>query len=416
MAAGAVVEDHTENGIRTTRRVPQGKLRLLGFNLGHYNTRESAKSGITLNVSANQTFEKSLQPVQHDLSASSFPILPAPGRGGRGGSTIAIADLPALPQQPADRIAAISNEIQAGIEYFRTRFGDPPLKQIDVSPVPGRFGQGFAGMIYLPTMLYLEPNDLPSHVSPSDTDFYARMLWLHETAHQWWGNIVITDSYHDEWLMESIANYSAMMYLESRMGNKATEKALDYYRTELLQAAPDGNTIESQGPVVAGRRLESSAVPNGVKTVMYGKGTWVIHMLRRKMGDANFTKMLSELRRRYDFKVITTDQFRQLCAEFLPAGSTDPKLNDFFEQWVYSTGVPTLKFTYTVTGRKLTGTVTQSDTPEDFSAAVPVEIRSPGAKPIVKIIRTSADPVKFTVDVAPGAKAVLDPGWSILRR
>ena len=51
--------------------------------------------------------------------------------------------------------------------------------------------------------------------------------------------------------------------------------------------------------------------------------------------------------------------------EFLPAGSPDPKLTDFFDQWVYDTGMPSLKMTYALAGRKLTGTITQSDVGEN---------------------------------------------------
>ena len=53
-----------------------------------------------------------------------------------------------------------------------------------------------------------------------------------------------------------------------------------------------------------------------------------------------FTKMLTELRRRYEWKTIDTEQFRLLCAEFVPKGSPDPKLENFFDQWVYGTGIP----------------------------------------------------------------------------
>jgi aminopeptidase N len=240
---------------------------------------------------------------------------------------------------------------------------------------------------------------------------------VHETAHQWWGNIVTTNSYHHEWLMESLANYSAVMYLESRMGSKAIEKALDVYRRELLVTGPDGATAESQGPVVEGRRLESSQVPGTANAVLYGKGTWIIHMLRRRMGDANFGKMLAEMRRRYQWKTITTDEFRELCSGFMPPGSSDRLLVDFFDQWVYGVGMPTLKLTYSVTGHKLTGAVTQTDAPADFNVTIPVEIRVGTAKPVVKQIRTSDAPAKFTVDVSgPAAKATLDPGLSILRR
>lgn len=413
VSAGTVTEDRTENGIRTTHRTPEGKLRLLGFNLGHYTRHESAKNGITIIVSANREFEAALRP------AAPAPVaLPTPAPSSHAIRVPPMAQVYLTPAEPADRTDAISAEMQAAIEYFRGRFGEPPLRHLEVSPVPGRFGQGFAGMIYLPTLMYLDPSSVPVRTgSQIDEAFMGQVLRAHETAHQWWGNIVTTDSYHHEWLMESLANYSAVMFLESRMGPKAVEKALDVYRGELLAKGPDGATAESRGPVVEGRRLESSAVPNAASAVLYGKGTWIIHMLRRRLGDAGFMKMLAELRRRYEWRTITTDEFRELCAEFVSAGSGDAKLLDFFDQWVYDTGMPALKLTYSVTGRKLTGTITQSDVPDDFSVAVPVEIRAGAAKPIVKVVRTGSEPVRFSVDVAgPGAKATLDPGWSVLRR
>jgi aminopeptidase N len=217
--------------------------------------------------------------------------------------------------------------------------------------------------------------------------------------------------------MESLANYSALMFLESRMGPHAIERALNYYHDLLLLKGADGTIAEERGPVVEGRRLESADAPIAADAVLYGKGTWIIHMLRRRLGDAAFVKMLAEARRRYEFKTMTTEEFRELCSEFLPKGSADPKLVEFFDQWVYDTGMPTLKLTYSVSGRRLSGTITQSDAPDDFTVLVPVEIRVGNGKPIVRQVRTSNGSVKFTADVAgPGAKATLDPGMSVLRR
>ena len=194
------------------------------------------------------------------------------------------------------------------------------------------------------------------------------------------------------------------------MGPGAVEKGLAVYRDELLMKGPDGATAESRGPVVEGRRLESGQQPRAATAVLYGKGTWIIHMLRRRMGDAGFLKMLAELRRRYEWKAITTEEFRLLCAEFVPAGAGDKGLVEFFDQWVYDTGMPALKLSYTVAGGRLTGTVTQSDVGEEFSVAVPVEVRLANGKRVVKVVRPG---VKFVVD---GVGAVMDPGWSVLRR
>ena len=114
----------------------------------------------------------------------------------------------------------------------------------------------------------------------------------------------------------ALANYSAILFLESRMGPRAVEKALDVYRAELLMKGPDGATAESPRAAVEGRRLESSTVPGAANAVLYGKGTWILHMIRRRLGDEKFMKMLAELRRRYEWKTVTTDQFRELCASF----------------------------------------------------------------------------------------------------
>ena len=61
-------------------------------------------------------------------------------------------------------------------------------------------------------------------------------------------------------------------------------------------------------------------------------------MLRRRMGDARFMKLLGEMCRRFRNQVMSTEDFRKLAAEFLPIGSPDPQLEYFFDTWVYSTG------------------------------------------------------------------------------
>jgi hypothetical protein len=83
--------------------------------------------------------------------------------------------------------------------------------------------------------------------------------------------------------------------------------------------------------------------------------------------------------------------------------------------------VPSLKLTYSVKGKApnlaVTGTVTQSDVDEDFSAYVPVEIQFGRDRPLVHWVRTATGPVSFQVPVrrAP-TRVVLDPRNSILRK
>ena len=415
VASGLVKEDRTEGETRITRRVPDGLVRLLGFNLGQYECRELERGGITANVCANKQLEDALRPRIPDMALPMGEMPRSPRRPPAGTPAISENVRPPAPN-PVNQLTRLAAQVDAATDYFRLKFGEPPIRRIEVSPVPGRFGQGFSGMIYLPTLNYLEGVTTDS-IPPKDQALFRDLLLAHEVAHQWWGNIVTSASYHNEWMMEALANYSAMMYLETQVGARALEIPLELYRARLFVKGPDGEEAESEGPVVQGRRLESSNNPNAFIAVLYGKGTWVMHMLRRRLGDPAFLKMLAELRRRYEWKPLDTEGFRALCAEFMPKGAPDAKLENFFDQWVYGTGVPTLKLTSNVKAGKLTATVTQTDVSDDVSFPVPVEVLIARGKSVVKTVWTSAEPVQVTVPViSPTAKAVLDPGWSVLRR
>jgi len=424
VSAGDIKEDHTDDDTRTTRFVPNGPIRMLGFNLGQYERKVVEGSVVSVEVAANQEIEDALR-AQSQASPPLVTTLPPPGslRPHHLGPAIQSGNLPvaSAPLNPAGELTAIASEISAAMEFYSSRFGAPPLNKLEVSPVPGNFGQGFPGMIYLSTLSYLPRSSRPlSALTEWQQTFYGDLLRAHEAAHQWWGNVVAAGSYHHEWLMEALANYSALMFLETRRGPKFTDTVLAEYHNQLLAKGTDGSTVESAGPPVDGQRLNNSTHPNGWEVIAYGKGVWILHMLRRRMGDASFNKMLAELRRRYEYKLLDTESFHALCAEFIPAGSPDPKLDNFFDEWVYGTGIPGLKMSYSVKGKpgayRLTGSVIQTDVSDDFSVTVPVEIQT-GRGKVVQQVRTGSDPAQFSVAVtAPTAKAVLDPGQTVLRR
>ena len=221
--------------------------------------------------------------------------------------------------------------------------------------------------------------------------------------------------------MEALANYSALLYLEKRKGGHSVELMLDSYRADLLAKSDSGQTVDSTGPIVLGPRLENSQEPRAWRSIIYGKGSWIIQMLRRRMGDERFFSMLGELMARYGGKEISTEDFRELAARFLPPKSDDPKLEAFFAQWVYGTGIPSLKLAWSIKGKapslRLAGTLTQSDVDEDFSAIVPVEIQVARGRTITQWVRSAADPVAFTVALTqPPLKVALDPHYAVLRR
>jgi hypothetical protein len=416
VAAGDVVEDRNDGDWRVTRRRTAAPIRVSAFNLGQYKHSVLERGGYVVDVCANRKLEQALMPHPQVVMTPTIPGI----QRRRPDALAPVGSEP--PPNPLERLESMAAAVTAALEFMTSRFGPPALPHLTVSPIPGAFGQGFPGLIYLSTLSYLKnPAATRGANSPTAEMFFGDVLQAHETAHQWWGNRVTTGSYRDNWLMEALANYSALLYLEKRRGTHALELMLDSYRDVLLAKSGNGQVVESTGPIVLGTRLENSQEPRAWRTVTYGKGTWIIQMLRQRMGDERFFAMLAELAKRYDRKEVTTEDFRRLAAEFLPKGSDDPQLQTFFEQWIYGTGIPTLKLSYTVKGVapsvRLSGTVTQSSVDEDFTAQVPVEIRVTGGKTITHWLRTSNDPVTFTMALKqPPQKVTLDPHHAVLRK
>jgi aminopeptidase N len=324
----------------------------------------------------------------------------------------------APPRNPLEHLQTLASEVASALEFMASKFGPPALPHLTVSPIPGTFGQGFPGLIYLSTLAYLK--NLPGPRNQSQEIFFEDVLQAHEVAHQWWGNRITAASYRDYWLMEALANYSALLYLEKRKGEDFLERMLDAYREGLLTKNESGQTVDSAGPIVLGTRLESSQEPRAWRTITYGKGSWIVQMLRQRMGDERFFSMLAETLKRYERKEITTEEFRELAARFLPPQADDPKLETFFGQWVYGTGIPTLKLDYTIKGKapslKLVGTLTQSGVDEDFSALTPVEIQVTRGRSITEWVRSASEPVTFTIALKqPPLKVTLDPHHAVLR-
>jgi aminopeptidase N len=284
---------------------------------------------------------------------------------------------------------------------FSGWFGPPVVPSLTVSPIPGTFGQGFPGLVYLSTLAYLEPNARPAPMrGPREQTFFSDTLEAHEVAHQWWGNLVLPAGYQDEWISEALANYSALLYLEKKRGVRAMQDVLEDFRDALLKKKGDGPTVESAGPITWGFRLESADEPDAFHAITYDKGAWIFHMLRRRLGDDRFLKMLAELRHRSEQRTASTAELRSLVKEFLPPRVSAATADGFFDNWVYSTGIPALKLTYTVKGVapavKIAGKVEQSGVDDAFSIEAPIDIQFAKAAPQTIWVETSNAGVSFS--------------------
>ena len=413
VATGERVEHAAEGGMRMSRFTSGGPIRLAGFNLGDFASASRAVDGFRIEARATKSVERRLQPPRAPV------MLPEPALPGRPTRRLRlpVMVLPQLPvSDPSQGIERIADESADAFRYFLGRFGEPAMPVTVVSPVPGKFGQGFPGLVYASTLSYFERGDRPLRNLSGDLQrFFADLMRPHEIAHQWWGNVVTSELDRDAWIMEGLATYSSLLWLEHRKGVAERNKALAAFRDNLLRKV-DGETVESAGPIILGHRLRTSKLPEAYQVIVYEKGAWILHMLRGITGDENFFAMLRALCERYRGGTVSTEQFRALAAGFVPAAHVDPELRDFFDQWVHGTGIPRLAVEWGQTssaGRhQFEMRITQTGVPEYFPLQVPVEVHTLPGRSLVKTVSVgdgAAPPAVSIVLRNPASRVAIDP-------
>jgi hypothetical protein len=361
VSTGELVSDEIVNGIRIVHRRTQIPERLAGFNLGDYRTVVEEHGRYRVECYANTAVAASVEKQLASGDGSGTPDLNS-----------ALQNLP--------------KETERILDDYTHRWVQLPIHSIAVSPISGYFGQGFPGLIYLSTVSYLREQDRPTQLRSARMDtFFSEMLLPHEVAHQWWGNVVSAADYRTDWLMEAMANYSALQFLQRSKGSAVMNEVLDTYREDLSKQE-NGKSVESVGPVDFGVRLQHTADLLAWHTIVYEKGTWILHMLRERLGDEGFAKMQVRLLRDFAAKPISNEDFRKIASDFMPGGQPDKNLTLFFDTWVYGTGIPKLRLQRT--GRNLKLDV--SDVDEDFAADLALHCTSKAGKERVRWVRISS--------------------------
>ncbi len=408
VATGELVEEHADGDWRFVHRRSSAPIRFAGFNLGDYSCVRRDLDGYNIGVCANRHVENALKRPLPPPVVFTNPTQRR--RGPENPGELDRAPTPAQPN-PTARLDTLATDVVGALEFMTGMLGPPPLHTLTISPIPGNFGQGFPGLIYLSTMSYLDPSQLSAR-DPLTRTFFGDVLEAHETAHQWWGNLVATGGYEDDWLMEALADYTSLMYLEKKKGPRAFDAVLDSYRSHLLTKDESGTTVESAGPITWGVRLISSRAPEAWRTITYEKGSWIIHMLRHRLGDERFRACLRDAANQYRYRLMSTEQFREIARKYMPPKSPDPDLKQFFDNWVYGTGIPAIKLTSSSRGAKVVGTITATEVGDDFSAYVPVEVTQ-GKTKTIRWLSVSNEPTPFSI---PGNRIALAPNGVLARK
>jgi hypothetical protein len=386
VATGKRLSETASEGMKHSRWVSDGLFPVAGFNLGAYRSSFRKARNITIEVYATPEAEAALE--KRYAAAQPRQAVVTTPRGGGGMSPVTIISRSVPPLAPAALLDRVAESAERAVQRFEPLLGPFPYPRLAISQIPGVFGQGWPELVYLPTLSFLpESQRSDLGVSGKYEELLNEMVIPHEIAHQWWGNQLGWKTYHDQWLSEGFASYTAALYLKyEKDGERKFREILRGHKRDLLSKTKEGKTVESGGPIWLGQRLSNSLNPEGYDSIVYKKACWVIHMLHMMMtdpatgSDDKFFKMLRDFSAAYRGQNASTEDFIRHAEKYMTRASDlehNRRLEWFFEEWVYGTGIPTYKIETNIrrvaTNKFVVqGSIEQSGVLADFEMPVPV--------------------------------------------
>lgn len=430
VATGSKLDEHEEGEFRIGHWKTEKPTSVAGFNLGEYATSSVASGGHSVDVYANRELEANLR---NRLQASSTDGIPIPSNTVGTPSARLALTLPVPTPSPADALKQLAKEIDASVHFYETYSGPFPFHNLSVSQIPGTFGQGWPGLLYVSTFSFLSPEaQQRAGLSPSGQEHFTELVPYHEVAHQWWGNVVGWSSYRDQWIDEAVSNYLALLFADSR-GNPehALRLWLSRYRRQLTEKSLDADEPAADiGALTLGVRLDSSKSPSAYERVVYSKGSWIIHMLREmlrqtsaKQPDARFTALLQKLVTKYAYRALSTQDLQhEVESVMTPAMDLENSrsMDWFFDEWVRGTGIPHYRVEFTVhrdeTGYSVHGKLFQANVPRSFLSSVPLYATGIGSgRSFLGHVLASGPETSFRFHTsAPPHKILIDPQMALL--
>jgi aminopeptidase N len=313
-------------------------------------------------------------------------------------------------------------ELDNSLRYFSLMFGKYPYPVFGAAYHPFFFGQGFPSMLMIP--------------ADDSADVRTYSFIAHETAHQWWGNIVIWRSYRDQWLSEGFAEYSGILYTGLRAGAGKRDDLINRMRATLklppqTLTGPGKGRLVDVGPIILGHRLSTQKTFGAYQTLIYDKGALVLRMLHFLFtdpatgnGEPFFTMMRDFVNRHRD-GVASTDDFRLVANEHFTKTPIArmyriSSLDWFFSQWVYQSALPSYRLEYQLQDQPdgkvlLTGNVTQEGAPSDWFMVLPVGLSFGGKQTVFTTVVADGPKAPFSIKLPTRpTKVDLDPDRWVL--
>ena len=424
VATGKLTSHDHAGAEQVSHFVSERPMPVAGFNLGRYSVASAtAANNVRVEAYATAGMERTF-PGRRETAV--VPVQPT--RGSRFPSAIV---LPQPAPTPASNAEVVAQRSAREIEFYAHNFGLYPYSSLALSQMPGSNSQGWPGLIFLSSYAFLSADEMrAAHIGAAGALTFSGFMQAHETAHQWWGDLVGWKEYRDQWLVEALAGYSAILANEKDRANDC-KQVLRNYRLELLSKNGDGEEYASAGPVTLGVRLSSSHFPDGFDIVSYGRGAWLLHMLRTMMRDASagsdepFLRALRNLRQQYQGREMSTADFLHVIEQEMPHSlryEGGKSLDWFLESWINGKAIPRLELKDVRVLRKesgavVSGKILQKDAPGELVTSVPVYASSGGRQVLLGRVFADGAETSFRLSAPAGSKnVVLDPLDTVLKR
>jgi hypothetical protein len=382
-ATGNMVREATEGDHYVSEWKSEGAIDVSGFNYGRFKmVQEKLKSGMLVQSYANESQPDWVRGLQHSVED-----------GIEGGiershsSTVALGsmDTTTMMKKPLA-------EAQLAVGLYTDYFGALPYTRLAMTQQTAcDFGQAWPALVWLPICSFFDTT-VRHQLGVDDTrQPYWNVVASHEIAHQWWGHTVGWASYRDQWMSEGFANLSASIFLQAVYAKDPGQYQRFWKLTQdgLFQKNNFGWRPVDVGPVTMGRRVSNSTAGFGqYNTLVYGKGGFILHMLRMMMwdsktGDERFKVMMREFVKANYNKPASTEDFKAILEKhMIPAMNLDEngKMDWFFNQFVYGTEIPKYDFSFNVVndanGVAVDVKLSQSGVSDKFKMLVPIYIET----------------------------------------
>ncbi|HEX4851064.1 MAG TPA: M1 family aminopeptidase, partial [Puia sp.] len=155
----------------------------------------------------------------------------------------------------------------------------------------------------------------------------------HELFHQWFGDLVTTESWSNLTVNESFANFSETLWYEYKYGKDAGDET--NFKDIQKYMADDTNPFKDLV------RYHYADREDMFDMVSYSKGGRILNMLRNYVGDSAFFRSLNLYLNTHKYKNGEADQLRLAFEQV-----TGQDLHWYWNQWYFGSGHPKLDIQY----------------------------------------------------------------------